>query len=84
MSYKIFPVYDEPETYWLEDEFGNKIAKVSGLDTAMKFSEVDEMLAAMQDLMYEQNGPPLVRRQEYWQKAYNECDRTLTRFNKIL
>lgn len=84
MNYKIFPIHDEPEAYWLEDEFGNKIAKVSGLETAMKFSEVEEILAAMQDLMDEQNGPPIVRRDKQWQSAYLACDRILTRFNKIL
>lgn len=84
MSYKIFPIHDEPETYWLEDEFGNKIAKVSGVENAMKFSEVDEMLLAMQDLMDEQNGPPLIRKEKQWQAAYDACDKILTRFNKIL
>lgn len=84
MSYKIFPVEDGYDMFWLEDEFGNKIAKVSGLGNAMKFSDVDEMLAAMQDLMDEQNGPPLVRKERQWQAAYDACDKILTRFNKIL
>jgi hypothetical protein len=84
MSYKIFPIHDEPETYWLEDVFGNKFAKVSGLENAMKFAAVDEMIYAMQDLMDEQNGPPLLRRNRQWQDAYDACDKILTRFNRIL
>lgn len=81
MKYKV-KLTNIPDIFTLEDEQGHPVADVRGRELAEKFAIVDEILEALQDLMEEQNGPPLVRREKYWNAAYDGCDKILTRFNK--
>jgi hypothetical protein len=84
MKYTVRPVPEHHGIFAVKDQNGIFIAEVFDEGIAEQIAALPEILAAMQDLMDEQNGPPLMRRERDWQTAYDNCDKILTRFNKMV
>lgn len=47
-----------------------------------KQKDVDELVEALFHLTAAQNGPPLIREQEYWQESYNKANELIEKYKR--
>ncbi|GAB4486596.1 MAG: hypothetical protein OHK0019_00530 [Saprospiraceae bacterium] len=54
----------------------------NSVEIAAKDAEIAEVLGALRDLYDEQNGAPLIEREQHWQTAYDKAGELLKKYGK--